>query len=221
MKFPTFKHELKYLEEGYVFVAGCDEVGRAPLAGPVVAAACILNPKSISGKRTKNKWYFRVRDSKTTSEAEREVLVEKILKNTLAYGIGEVWQKDIDKLNIHNASLLAMRLALQNMIKKMKRNKSSRPRRFVTLVDGRFLIPNLDTKLKIEQKFIVKGDSRVLSISAASIIAKVHRDSIMKDLHIKFPKYGFASHKGYPTKKHRDAIKKFGITPFHRKSFLK
>src|SRR5437868_1952084 len=107
MRFPNFKSELKYMQKGYNFVAGCDEVGVSPLAGPVVAAACLLDPKSIGKYRSKNKWYYRVRDSKTTSPKEREILLKQILKNTLAYGVGEVWQKDIDTLNIHHASLKA------------------------------------------------------------------------------------------------------------------
>src|SRR6185369_8430312 len=103
MVFPDFKNELQYLEQGYDFIIGCDEVGVSPLAGPVVAAACLLDPISIGKYRTKNKWYFRVRDSKTTNEVERQILLKEIFKNAIAYGIGAVWQKDIDKLNIHNA----------------------------------------------------------------------------------------------------------------------
>src|SRR5438477_2265068 len=120
MKFPSFNNELKCLNEGYEYVAGCDEVGVAPLAGPVVAAACILNKDSIGKYRSRNKWYARVRDSKTTSEEEREILLKEILKNCVAYGVGEVWQEDIDRLNIHHATLLAMQLAILELRRKIE-----------------------------------------------------------------------------------------------------
>ena len=211
MQFPDFKNELKRLAEGFACAAGCDEVGRAPLAGPVVAAACILDPASIGRYRSKNKWYARVRDSKTTSAEEREILAQKILKHTLAWGVGEVWQAEIDKINIHHASLEAMRRAVENM----RENFSSE--KIFLFVDGKFKIP----KLNMTQENIIDGDAKVLSISAASIIAKVHRDGIMKKLHQKFPNYGFATHKGYPTRAHKAAIAKWGIQTVHRKSFIK
>ncbi len=137
---------------------------------------------------------------------------EKIIENSLAHGIGMVSESEIDKINIHNASLLAMRRAVEDMCCKIK-DKTS----MVILIDGSFTIPDLN----IEQKSIIKGDGSVLSIAAASIIAKVHRDNIMKSLHIKFPGYGFLKHKGYGTKEHFKAIKNLGTIDAHRKSFLK
>lgn len=217
MQHPHFKNELVAIEKGFLAV-GCDEVGRGPLAGPVVAAACVLDPESIGKYCSKNKWYARVRDSKMTSEEEREVLLEKILEHTLAHGLGIIWQDQIDKINIHNASLLAMRRAVEDLLSKLAHNTPSRSRRIVIFVDGRFTIPGLPN---IEQKSIISGDAQVLSIAAASIIAKVHRDNIMKELHKKFPDYGFSRHKGYGTKQHKLAIKKHGITEVHRKSFMK
>ena len=222
MRFPDFKHELESLRHGYTFAAGCDEVGVAPLAGPVVAAACILDQNSIGKYRSKKKWYCRVRDSKTTTEEEREVLHREILRHTLAYGVGEVWQAEIDKLNIHNASLRAMRLAVEKMLRGLARKNLFKSGRMLLFVDGRFTIPDLErTGLQLEQKSVIDADALILSVSAASIIAKVHRDKIMQDLHLKFPAYGFASHKGYPTLRHRNAIKKWGISGAHRKSFVK
>lgn len=218
MRFPDFKNEIKYLKEGYVFVAGCDEVGVSPLAGPVVAAACLLDPSSIGKYRSKNKWYFRVRDSKTTNEEERQVLLKEILEHAIAYGVGVVWQQEIDKLNIHHATLKAMRLASEELINKVSKLKKSEEK-MLMFIDGRFKIPGID--LIFDQKSMVKGDSKILSIAAASIIAKVHRDNIMRELDMKFPEYGFARHKGYNTKEHQKAIKKLGVTDFHRRSFFK
>lgn len=221
MRFPSFTNELKYMNDGYAFVAGCDEVGVSPLAGPVVAAACLLNPVSIGKYRSKNKWYYRVRDSKTTNETERQVLLQKILKNTLAYGVGEVWQEEIDRINIHKASLLAMRLATEELLQKIAKF-GIKSQKILLFVDGRFKIPQPRTRgIVLNQKSVVAGDSLILSVSAASIIAKVHRDNIMRELDAKFPEYGFAKHKGYNTKQHQNAILKLGVTDLHRRSFFK
>jgi ribonuclease HII len=221
MRFPTYRNELKYMSQGYNFVAGCDEVGVSPLAGPVVAAACLLNPVSIGKYRSKNKWYCRVRDSKTTNEIERQILLKKILENTIVYGVGEVWQEEIDRLNIHNASLRAMKLATEELLQKIAElGKNSQ--KILLFVDGRFKIPELySADVVLHQKSVIAGDSQILSISAASIIAKVHRDNIMRELDGRFPEYGFAKHKGYNTKEHQNAIKKFGVTELHRRSFFK
>lgn len=224
MKFPSFKNELSCINQGYQFVLGCDEVGVSPLAGPVVAATCLLNPLSIGKYRSKNKWYHRVRDSKLTNEKERQILLKQILSNTIAYGIGEVWQEDIDKLNIHKASLHAMKLATEACLKSLahSNNKTNSPQKVFLFIDGRFKIKDLDTKdIFLEQKCVIFGDAKILSISAASIIAKVHRDNIMRELDLEFPEYGFAKHKGYGTKAHCDALKKLGVTNYHRRSFFK
>jgi ribonuclease HII len=214
MNFPSYKKEQEQMDLGYDIILGCDEVGVGPLAGPVVACACLLDKKSIGKSRTKNKWYYRVRDSKTTSELERQVLLKEILKHTVAYGIGEVWQKDIDKLNIHVASLKAMKIATEKLLKKLKIKPRSK---VLVFVDGRFKIP----KLGFNQKSVVKGDRNLLSIASASIIAKVHRDNIMHKYDALFPEYGFSRNKGYSTKEHQKAIKKLGPIALHRKSFLK
>lgn len=222
MRFPDFKHELAGMKQGYEIVAGCDEVGVGPLAGPVVAAACVLDPLTIGPYRTKNKWYHRVRDSKTTSEEERQVLVKKILAHTLFYGIGEVSPADIDKLNIHQAALLAMRRATEQLLQKLLASlDGKRAPNFLLFVDGRFQIPKLESSLTLHQRSAVGGDRHILSVSAASIIAKVHRDNIMHEFDKQFPGYGFGKHKGYKTKEHQRAIKKLGLLPIHRRSFFK
>lgn len=203
---------MERLEEGYSYIVGCDEAGIGPLAGPVVAAACILDPASVGARRSKNKWYARVRDSKTTSEEEREVLLAEILKHAVAYGVGEVWQDEIDRINIHHASLRAMRLAVEDMFA-----KSGAPAgKAFLIVDGRFTVP----ELQIEQESLIDADASVLSVAAASIIAKVHRDGIMRELDARHPGYGFARHKGYGTAFHRKTLKKLGPSAVHRRSFI-
>ena len=216
MQFPTFKAEMDFLNRGYDFVAGVDEVGVGPLAGPVVAATVILKPESIKGYRSKSKWYYRVRDSKTTYEHERANLVEEIKEHCIAYGIGEVQPSIIDKINIYNAALLAMKSAFLNMIESLPGFSDSQ---IALFIDGRGTIKDLNFN-NVTQKAVVDGDASILSISAASIIAKVYRDNLLKELDLKHPNYGFAKHKGYNTKAHREAIKKFGPISAHRQSFL-
>ena len=216
MQFPTYKNELDALANGHNLVAGCDEVGVGPLAGPVVAAAVIIDPKSVGEQRSSSKWYYRVRDSKTTNEAERLELLEQIKANALTYGIGEVQPNEIDQINIHKAKLLAMKKAVLNMLEKIE---NSGEKKIFLFLDGKFTIKNLDL-INVTQKALIAGDALVLSISAASIIAKVYRDNILKQLDLQRPEYGFGHHKGYGTKKHQLALAKYGPSEFHRKSFL-
>ena len=176
-------------------VAGVDEVGRGPLVGDVVACAVILEDKSILAKLT---------DSKKLSEKKREEYYKLIIENASAYAIGRCSPLEIDKYNILNASLLAMKRAVDSL--------SITPNH--VLVDGNKL-PNWD----YSSEAIVKGDLTVPVISAASIVAKVVRDKEMLELDKKYPKYGFASHKGYPTKAHFAALEEHGIIAEHRKSF--
>ena len=176
-------------------IAGVDEVGRGPLAGAVVAAAVILNPKKpIEG----------LLDSKLLDEAKRESLDKLIRKRAMAYCIAEASVAEIDQLNILHASMLAMKRAVEGL--------GLAPN--LVLVDGN-RCPAVDYPCQA----IVKGDQHVLSISAASIIAKVARDRQMVELHQKHPEFGFDRHKGYPTAQHRAAIMQFGVTPLHRQSF--
>ena len=176
-------------------IAGVDEAGRGPLAGAVVAAAVILNPeKPIEG----------LNDSKKLTEKQREYLFELIKENVLAYGIGRAEAEEIDRVNILQATFLAMQRAVAELIL---------PPHLV-LVDG-----NQDPKLPYETKTIVNGDQLEPAISAASILAKVTRDREMSELDQLYPQYGFAKHKGYPTKAHFAALAEFGPCQAHRRSY--
>jgi len=192
---PKDYFEKMYYGQGYQRIAGVDEVGRGPLAGPVVAAAVIL-PKDGIGEE--------LFDSKKISSKKREELYELILSKALGVGIGTIGQEEIDLLNILQATLKAMSLAVKNL---------STPPDFI-LIDG---LQGLT--LPIPQKPIRKGDQLSNSISAASIVAKVTRDRMMLECHQRFPQYNFAKHKGYGTKEHRIAIEKFGVCELHRKTF--
>lgn len=206
MRFPTFKFEQEKFLDGYLNVAGCDEVGIAPLAGPVVAATVILDRNSVSGKRSKNKWWYRVRDSKTTNEKERDELVLFIKDHCVDFAVGVVSHETIDEINIYQASILAMEKSVTGL-----KNIPD-----FLFLDGIHKLPRLTS---IKQQPVIDGDVKLLSISAASIVAKVARDNILKNLHGEFPQYGFDKHKGYGTKFHREALLTYGVTPVHRKTF--
>ena len=197
----SLKEEEKLFSAGYNLIGGIDEVGRGPLAGPVVSA-CVLMP---SGFKIKNKKLLEIKDSKKLSEKKREELFDIIMETFPAIGIGSCDYETIDRINILEASFLSMKKALGALRKKPE----------YILVDGKFKIPNLSLK----QKTIIKGDSSVFLIAAASIIAKVSRDRFMKSADKKYPQYGFAQHKGYGTKLHLDALKVYGPCLIHRKSF--
>lgn len=189
--------ELKEFDKSFnCVIVGVDEVGRGPLAGPVVSAAVIIN--DYEGLE-------EVKDSKKLSPKKRDLLYETIHKNC-EIGIGIVDNIEIDKINILNATLKSMKLACEEIKSKYD----------LILVDGNQPIPNIDSN----QKTIVKGDSKSLAIAAASIIAKVTRDRIMEREGEKYPQYSFNKHKGYGTKVHIDAIIQNGPSPIHRKSFL-
>lgn len=176
-------------------IAGVDEVGRGPLVGAVVTAAVILDPnRPISG----------LADSKKLSEKRRLALAEEIKANALSWSLGRAEPDEIDALNILQATLLAMQRAVAGLTVQPD---------FV-LVDG-----NRVPKLTMPAQAVIKGDSLVAEISAASILAKVARDAEMAELHKQFPAYGFAQHKGYPTKLHLEKLAQLGVTPYHRKSF--
>ncbi len=176
--------------------AGCDEAGRGCLAGPVVAAAVIL-PADFENNL--------LNDSKQLSEKKRDHLFPIIKQQSMAFGIGVVSPEEIDEINILNASFLAMHRALDQL--------EVPPERL--LIDGNRFNPYQ----KIEHECIIKGDGRFLSIAAASILAKVHRDQLMKNYHQTYPEFNWKQNNGYPTKAHRQAILEFGATPLHRKSF--
>lgn len=181
-------------------IIGVDEAGRGPLAGPVVAAAVKI--------KDYNSELDEINDSKQLSEKKREKLYD-VVKEHFYIGIGVADSKEIDEINILNATFLAMRRALENLKKECSGE-------YLVLVDGNFKI----REYKGRQEPVIKGDGKSLSIAAASIIAKVTRDRIMREEAIKYPLYGFEKHKGYGTKQHRDAIEKYGVLEMHRKSFL-
>lgn len=190
------QHEKEAQLKGFQSIAGVDEAGRGPLAGPVVAAAVILPypPPLDAG----------FKDSKALSKKAREALVIEVFKAARAVGIGIVWPGEIDLINIHKATLRAMERAVGRL--------AVRPD--MLLIDGSFPI-----NISIEQKTVVSGDALSVSVAAASIVAKTTRDSIMGAYHELFPAYNFASNKGYGTKDHMAAIDEHGPTPIHRKTF--
>ncbi|MCF7794561.1 MAG: ribonuclease HII [Candidatus Cloacimonetes bacterium] len=186
----------QHFHQKYKAVAGIDEAGRGPLAGPVVVASVILDWKN--GIKDLN-------DSKKLSAAKREVLYQEIFEKAVCWQIVSIPPKIIDEINILQASLLGMKIASELL--------SIKPD--FCLIDGN----KIPKKMKFESKAMIKGDGRFASIAAASILAKVTRDRIMDDLHEKYPQYGFISNKGYPTKKHLQALEKFGVLDCHRKSY--
>ncbi len=176
---------------------GLDEAGRGCLAGPVVAAAVILPP------------YYEseiLNDSKQLSAKKRDLLRVQIEKEALDYAVGFVWQKEIDEINILNASFLAMHRSVDGL-------KKETPE--LLLIDGN----RFNSYQELEHQCIVKGDAKYMSIAAASILAKTYRDEYMKDLAKEFPEYAWDRNAGYPTKAHRQAIREFGVTKYHRKTF--
>ncbi len=192
--------EKEALEQGYKQICGIDEVGRGPLAGPVMAAAVVL-PDKIE--------IDNINDSKKVSEKKREAVYEAINKAGIVYGIGRVEPEYIDRFNILQATYEAMRLALSDL-----KAKGGRPD--FLLVDA-VTIPDII----LPQKGIIKGDAKSISIAAASILAKVTRDNLMAEYAKEYPQYGFEKHKGYPTKQHIEAIEIHGVCPIHRRSFLR
>lgn len=184
-----------FYREG-VIEAGCDEAGRGCLAGPVVAAAVILNP---------DKDYPMLDDSKKLSEKQRKVLRDIILNEALTYGIGIVTNEEIDEINILNASFLAMHRAIEQL--------SIKPE--LLLIDGNRFNPYKD----IEYQCIVGGDAKYQSIAAASILAKTTRDAMMEEYDLQYPVYNWKKNKGYPTMEHKNAIAEYGTTPLHRMTF--
>ena len=195
--FKLLQTEAECRQNGYALIAGADEAGRGPLAGPVVAA-CVVMPE--------NDLIRGVNDSKKISEARREELYEKIISVALAYGTGVVERDVIDRVNILNATRLAFKKAVESM-----------------RISPEYLYTDYIDRLDVSCPWmpVKKGDETIYSVAAASIVAKVTRDRIMREYDRQYPEYGFAQHKGYGTKRHREAILAFGPTPLHRQTFLK
>lgn len=187
--------EKKATQDGYTKIAGIDEAGRGPLAGPVVSAAVIL-PQALP--------IAGVIDSKKLSASNRSRLYEEIYSHAVSVGIGIIDPAEIDRINILRASLLAMSIAVKNL----------RPQPECLLIDGPFQISS-----HLPQKPIAKGDALSVSIAAASIVAKVTRDRLMERYDEYYPQFGFSRHKGYPTRDHKAAIRRFGYCPIHRRTF--
>jgi ribonuclease HII len=187
--------EKQVTTKGFFRIAGIDEAGRGPLAGPVVSAAVLL-PASFP--------VSEVTDSKKLTSRKREYLYREIYAYAVSFGIGIVDANEIDRTNILRASLLSMAISVENL----------NPQPDCLLIDG---ISRISSNLP--QELIPKGDAKSISIAAASIVAKVTRDRLMERYHQDYPQFGFSSHKGYPTKAHKAAIQKFGFCPIHRRSF--
>ena len=194
---PDYTIEKEIAANGFTAICGVDEAGRGPLAGPVCAAAVILKPDTeIEG----------LNDSKKLSEKKREELYSVITEKAVAYSIAFASVEEIEELNILGATFLAMRRAVDGLC----------PNADFAIIDG-----NREPKLDVPAMTVIKGDSKSMSVAAASILAKVTRDRLLLEYDKKYPEYGFAAHKGYGTKAHYEAIAAHGITEIHRKSFLK
>ena len=192
-----FSYEIEAHENGYNVVCGVDEAGRGPLAGPVFAAAVIL-PENYS--------HEILNDSKKLSEKKRDLVYDDIVRDAICWSVGIADEKEIDEINILNATFLAMKRAVDGL--KIKPD--------LAYIDG-----NQHPKTGVKEITIVKGDSKCMSVAAASIIAKVSRDRFMLEVAEKYPEYQFSKHKGYGTKLHYEMIEKYGVSPVHRRTFLK
>ena len=191
-----WEYENKLYKQGINYIGGVDEVGRGPLVGPVVAACCVLPKDFVLEGPT---------DSKKLSEKKRNVFFDYIKDNCICYGIGVVEPEIIDEVNIYQATKIAMKQAISKVEEQIDLEH--------------VLIDAMPLDLDIPTTSIIKGDSKSISIAAASVLAKVTRDSMMYELDKKYPQYGYASHKGYPTKKHLEAIHKYGLIEGYRKTY--
>ena len=202
------EQEKELRKKGFNTICGIDEAGRGPLAGPVVVASVIMPEGSmIEG----------VNDSKKVSEKKREKLYEQIIEEAVAYGVGIIDQNEIDRINILNATKEGLTFCIKELEKDLKEKNRGIEKPEIILVDA---LTKIDTD-HIPYQSIIKGDAKSYSIAAASIIAKVTRDRIMRQWDEVYPEYGFAKHKGYGTAMHISAIKQYGICPLHRKTFVK
>lgn len=195
------KYEENLYNEGNKLICGIDEAGRGPLAGPVAVGAVVMKRESML------EW---VNDSKKVTEKRREILYDRIIEDSLAWSVQLISEKDIDELNILNATKKGVTLAIKDIIEQLKTKPD------IIILDA---LKEINT-FNIPYQSIIKGDATCYSISCASILAKVTRDRLMKEYDEKYPQYGFAKHKGYGTKVHIDAIKQYGPTEIHRKTFI-
>ena len=191
-----YEYEEELYNKGICYIAGVDEVGRGPLVGPVVAACCVLPKNFVLEGLT---------DSKKLTEKKRNIFNDYIKEHAIAYGIGEVSSEIIDEVNIYEATKIAMKEAIRKVQEQIKIEH--------------VLIDAMPLELDIPSTSIIKGDAKSISIAAASVLAKVYRDNLMYKLDEKYPMYGYKSHKGYPTKKHVEAINKYGLIEGYRKTY--
>ena len=191
-----YEYEDELYKKGIEYIGGVDEVGRGPLVGPVVAACCVLPKDFVLEGLT---------DSKKLSEKKRDKFNEYIKEHAIAYGIAEVSPEVIDEVNIYEATKIAMKNAIKKVQEQVKLEH--------------VLIDAMPLELDIPTTSIIKGDAKSISIAAASVLAKVYRDKLMYELDEKYPMYGYKSHKGYPTKKHVEAINKYGLIDGYRKTY--
>ncbi len=192
-----YSYENDAHNQGYTIVCGVDEAGRGPLAGPVFAGAVIL---------PENYTHEILNDSKKLSEKKRDLVYDDIIRDAVAWSVGIATEQEIDDINILNATFLAMKRAVEGLGVKPD----------LAFIDG-----NRYANTGVKEVTIIKGDSKCMSVAAASIIAKVSRDRFMQEIDKQYPQYQFSKHKGYGTKLHYEMIEQFGISPVHRKSFLK
>ena len=190
--------------------AGCDEAGRGPLAGSVFAAAVVIDP-NLAEKEEHQEWLAMLNDSKQLTDKQREYLRPLIEQHAYAWAVVEVTAEEIDRINILNASIIGMQRALNRL--------TLRPQHII--VDGNKWKPYIPEGevMEIPARTVVKGDGKYLSIAAASVLAKTYRDEYMMKLHQQYPQYHWDTNMGYPTKAHYEAIRQYGITPYHRKTF--
>jgi ribonuclease HII len=193
-----------------VIEAGCDEAGRGPLAGSVFAAAVVIDP-NLAEKEEHQEWLAMLNDSKQLTDKQREYLRPLIEQHADAWAVVEVTAEEIDRINILNASIIGMQRALNRL--------TLRPQHII--VDGNKWKPYIPEGevMEIPARTVVKGDGKYLSIAAASVLAKTYRDEYMMKLHQQYPQYHWDTNMGYPTKAHYEAIRQYGITPYHRKTF--
>ncbi len=200
----SFEKEKSLFAQGIKLIAGIDEAGRGPLAGPVVAAVAVLNSEILADAAKMEK-LSGINDSKKITAKKRDLLFDLVRENFFEVGVGVVDHETIDRVNILQATFLAMKMAVGQLKQKPD----------YLMVDGKFIIPNSSFR----QEAVIDGDALVFSIAAASIIAKVTRDRLMEEYDKRFPAYGFAKHAGYGTKAHIEALKRFGPCTIHRKTF--
>ena len=217
METSTFILEKDFAAQGYTHIIGTDEVGRGPLCGPVLACAAMCKDPNFVIPSEQQKQFDLIRDSKKLSEKQREEIFD-FIKEHFYVGIGQCNHETIDRINILEASFLAMKKAILELRKNLAHgvwDMGQEGTKCIILVDGNKEIPSLS----MEQYAVIGGDQLVKSISAASIVAKVTRDRLMMEMHAKYPQYGLDKHKGYGTKLHMAALAEFGPCPIHRLSF--